>query len=486
MSLAGIAAGQYDESFRQSARLARSLPFEVMIRPGQEMNGNWYPWSGDPAAYVAAGATRWRYSGRRSGQRQVGMGTQRRILLLPLHSVLPRRRMGRLRRPRRLQLGHCRRGHRPLGKHVRSLRGLLRTDHCAEFQARHPVRGCVGGNGGNKAEWIRTWFLNTIPEQFPRVSAVIWFDYDKEEDWRVNSSPESLQAYKEVAESPLYGGAGSAASEQGAGPAKMLERKSPRTRRTPQTGAGRRRSRSSSPTPFRAGEGETVRATAEEASSPGRQEATGGAALDRPPAATSKAARVSREGRLEGARHLLTLTARFVGEATRPEINDDSRWVYTQQRLDSHTLPRSLPGSPYTVTEQGPMKPSEARRGSLSAGGLAYSPIRVRRGILRSPLAAGSCAARALPSRTALSLLSPWTARTRPTATSVTARPARATRTLISVSTSKPVHVTRMCGQAVPPERVVAVAEVGVASAEEHVDDPLSTRLPIRRNGVMS
>jgi hypothetical protein len=64
-----------------------------------------------------------------------------------------------------------------------------------------------GEAGGDKAEWIRNGFLKTIPNSFPRVAAVVWFDYDKEEDWRVNSSPEALQAFREVAASPLYDGA---------------------------------------------------------------------------------------------------------------------------------------------------------------------------------------------------------------------------------------------------------------------------------------
>ena len=62
-------------------------------------------------------------------------------------------------------------------------------------------------HGGNKADWIREGFLHAIPEQFPRVSAVIWFNaVDDNEDWRINTSPSALQAYREVVASSLYGG----------------------------------------------------------------------------------------------------------------------------------------------------------------------------------------------------------------------------------------------------------------------------------------
>ena len=60
--------------------------------------------------------------------------------------------------------------------------------------------------GGDKASWIRRGFLNEIPQLFPRVSAAIWFNVQKESDWRVDSSQASLEAFREVAASSLYGG----------------------------------------------------------------------------------------------------------------------------------------------------------------------------------------------------------------------------------------------------------------------------------------
>ncbi len=57
ISLAAIASGIYDASLRRAANLAKTLPFEVMIRFGHEMNGDWYGWGSQPAAYVAA----WRH-----------------------------------------------------------------------------------------------------------------------------------------------------------------------------------------------------------------------------------------------------------------------------------------------------------------------------------------------------------------------------------------------------------------------------------------
>lgn len=63
--------------------------------------------------------------------------------------------------------------------------------------------GCAE-QGGDKAAWIRSTYLKEIPAKFPTIKAVSWFDANKENDWRVNSSLESLLAFKRVALNPLY------------------------------------------------------------------------------------------------------------------------------------------------------------------------------------------------------------------------------------------------------------------------------------------
>lgn len=59
-------------------------------------------------------------------------------------------------------------------------------------------------SGGDKAAWIRQSFLRDIPERYPRVRAVVWFDADKETDWRVNSSTATREAYRKVAANSRY------------------------------------------------------------------------------------------------------------------------------------------------------------------------------------------------------------------------------------------------------------------------------------------
>ncbi|MDQ6832337.1 MAG: beta-mannanase [Chloroflexota bacterium] len=61
-------------------------------------------------------------------------------------------------------------------------------------------------SGGDKAAWILHGLLTDVPTRFPRIRAVVWFDIEKETDWRIDSSPSSLAAFSRVAASPMYRG----------------------------------------------------------------------------------------------------------------------------------------------------------------------------------------------------------------------------------------------------------------------------------------
>jgi len=55
--------------------------------------------------------------------------------------------------------------------------------------------GCAE-EGGNKAQWLRDAFQQII-SQFEKIKAVVWFQIAKECDWRLDSSPEAIQAFHE-------------------------------------------------------------------------------------------------------------------------------------------------------------------------------------------------------------------------------------------------------------------------------------------------
>lgn len=60
--------------------------------------------------------------------------------------------------------------------------------------------------GGDKAAWIRSAMLTEIPNRMPKMRAVIWFNENKETDWRVESSPTALAAWQQAVASPSWHG----------------------------------------------------------------------------------------------------------------------------------------------------------------------------------------------------------------------------------------------------------------------------------------
>lgn len=73
----------------------------------------------------------------------------------------------------------------------------------AELQALNPGKPIIIGeyasteDGGDKAAWITDTYQK-IQAEYPQIRAVIWFNTNKETDWRINSSPESLAAFKQA------------------------------------------------------------------------------------------------------------------------------------------------------------------------------------------------------------------------------------------------------------------------------------------------
>jgi hypothetical protein len=57
--------------------------------------------------------------------------------------------------------------------------------------------------GGSKADWIEG-IAGTLRDDFPDIRALVWFDVDKERDWRLRSSEESLAAFRALEADELF------------------------------------------------------------------------------------------------------------------------------------------------------------------------------------------------------------------------------------------------------------------------------------------
>lgn len=60
-------------------------------------------------------------------------------------------------------------------------------------------------SGGDKAAWITSAYTKEVPQRTPRVKIVVWFNENKETDWRVESSTRSLNSFRAVATSSDWG-----------------------------------------------------------------------------------------------------------------------------------------------------------------------------------------------------------------------------------------------------------------------------------------
>lgn len=201
-ALRTIIAGNYDDYIRQWAHEAHIWGKPMYLRFAHEMNGDWYPWSrgvndNTPAQYIAA----WRHIVnifREEGATNVQWIWSPNIIydsssqftdLYPGDNYVDWVALD----------GYN--GGPALGHSWLSFAQVFTPSYkILAAMTNKPLMIAETASaevGGNKADWIRQGF-QALPVQFPRVRAVIWFNEDKETDWRVNSSMESLAAYREV------------------------------------------------------------------------------------------------------------------------------------------------------------------------------------------------------------------------------------------------------------------------------------------------
>jgi hypothetical protein len=212
-ALRNIANGQHDTHITSWARAAAEWGHRLYVRFAHEMNASYYPWSvganGNTAAdYVAA----WRHvvqlfrDAGASNVRWVWSPNIAYAGTTPFDSVFP----GDPYVDWVALDGYNGGSALPWGGWI-SFTTLFGPSYDAltTLSARPVMVAEVASveAGGSKAAWIEDAFLHAIPERFPRVRAAVWFDANKEADWRVASSETSLAAFRRVLLDPRYAGA---------------------------------------------------------------------------------------------------------------------------------------------------------------------------------------------------------------------------------------------------------------------------------------
>lgn len=196
--LEAILYGHYDDYIRRYAQEAKDYGKAVYLRPFPEMNGFWTPWYGQPDKLVLA----WRHIVdifRAEGADNVHWVWSPNVTDDPSTEV---NRMEHYYPGADyvdiLALDGYNWGNLKPYTEWESFESLF-----AESIARLEILGpqpiwvaevASTEHGGDKAAWVRDMFASTA---FPRLEAVIWFNENKETDWRVDSSLEALQAFRD-------------------------------------------------------------------------------------------------------------------------------------------------------------------------------------------------------------------------------------------------------------------------------------------------
>ena len=200
--LASIVSGRYDGLIRERARAVRSLGFPIFIRLMHEMNGNWFPWCCHPERYreswrrvhdifAEEGAMNvawvWSPTPSRSGWEAYYPGDDYVDWIGA--SVY---NWGTTRPPWKW----------------RSLAEILEPFYGDVVDRRKPLMLAEVGSaeqGGDKAAWVQHGAA-ALEERFPDVKAWIHQEYtDGTADWRVESSSESLGAYRRIVHAEHFG-----------------------------------------------------------------------------------------------------------------------------------------------------------------------------------------------------------------------------------------------------------------------------------------
>jgi len=206
--LGPINLGQHDTDIHRYALALRAVGYPVLLRFGQEMNLPGTGWFAAPQAYIAA----WRRI--RGTFEEVGAGNVSFVWCPYVHDRGMRRfepyypgddvvdvvgldgyNWGRRRWWRRYRSFDA-----IFGASYRDLRRLAPDKPIILAEL-----GCAE-TGGDKAAWMRDALLSAIPERYPAVEAVVWFDHHRPDhtDWRVDSSPEALGAWRDIVADPRY------------------------------------------------------------------------------------------------------------------------------------------------------------------------------------------------------------------------------------------------------------------------------------------
>lgn len=216
-----IAAGSGDAELTRVARQIATLGSVVLVEPAWEMNGNWdYAWQGVTNGANSNAPARYRQAWRHVVDvfRREGATNVRWVFNPNVGNPLTHAATGSSHwnwyanyYPGDTYVdyvgAHGFNAPRLWGGPWQSPAAMLNgpdADHMlSDLAQRYPGKPIIigefasdEGSGDDKARWIRDVYAQL--RSAPNVVGAVWFNMNKETDWRIDSTPASLQAYRDA------------------------------------------------------------------------------------------------------------------------------------------------------------------------------------------------------------------------------------------------------------------------------------------------
>lgn len=197
-TLASINNGTHDAWIDTYATMLATFSVNVQVRFAHEMNGDWFTWGQQPVAYKAA------FQRVTNRVRAIASNTTFIFCLNvgfnspPYVDYYPGNAFVDILSLDGYNFGDV----QPNGSIInpQSAQQVFATsyDEIAALNSTKPItiNETASYEYSGKPAWITDLYNSAIPNRMPRIGTVTWFDLDKERDWRINSSPESLTAYR--------------------------------------------------------------------------------------------------------------------------------------------------------------------------------------------------------------------------------------------------------------------------------------------------
>jgi hypothetical protein len=212
--LTDIIGGTYDSMITSRAQAVKSFGQKFFLRWGHEMNGNWYPWDGANNGADTAATTTFIAAYRHIHDLFVAAGATNALwVFCPNVDSVPNESWNQWQ------------SYYPGDAYVDWMGfdgynwGTVQTT--STWQSFPTIAGRIYPSlatkgkpimipetasaelGGDKAAWI-AGILPSLETMFPSVKALVWFQMNKETDWRIDSSAASEAAFVTMANDPYF------------------------------------------------------------------------------------------------------------------------------------------------------------------------------------------------------------------------------------------------------------------------------------------